>query len=86
MNDAAVRSATMARAMWTLFEPVHGVTYFAPEARAAFEDAGVRGFWRGDCAGRAGTFTPPWKSPPTRPRPGPGPASARPPWPAWPGP
>jgi hypothetical protein len=89
--------------MWTLFEPVHAVTYFAPEARSAFEEAGLRGFWRGYFAGRAaplapvnaavvgsppraGTFTPPWKSPLTRPQPVPGPASARPPRPAWPRP
>jgi hypothetical protein len=39
--------------MWTLFEPVHAVTYFAPEARSAFEEAGLRGFWRGYFAGRA---------------------------------
>jgi hypothetical protein len=43
----------LARRMWTLFEPVHVVTYFAPEARSAFEDAGLRGFWRGYFAGRA---------------------------------
>ncbi|CAL9605775.1 hypothetical protein SUDANB106_05539 [Streptomyces sp. enrichment culture] len=42
-----------ARALWTLLEPVHAVTYFAPEARDAFEDAGLRGFWRGYFAGRA---------------------------------
>jgi hypothetical protein len=39
--------------MWTMFEPVHAVTYFAPEARTAFEHAGLRGFWRGYFAGRA---------------------------------
>ncbi|GAB7036680.1 hypothetical protein ACH45F_08915 [Catenuloplanes sp. NPDC020197] len=39
--------------MWTLLEPVHAVTYFAPAARAAFEAAGLRGFWRGYFAGRA---------------------------------
>nr|WP_155074190.1 hypothetical protein [Streptomyces taklimakanensis] len=39
--------------MWTLIEPVHAVTYFAPQARAAFEEAGLRGFWRGYFAGRA---------------------------------
>src|ERR687897_117690 len=39
--------------MWTLFEPVHAVTYFAPQARAAFEAANLRGFWRGYFAGRA---------------------------------
>lgn len=42
-----------ARTMWTLFEPVHAVTYFAPEARTAYEGAGLRGFWRGYFAGRA---------------------------------
>jgi hypothetical protein len=42
-----------ARRMWTLFEPVHVVTYFTAEARAGFEDAGLRGFWRGYFAGRA---------------------------------
>ena len=44
--------ARTARAMWTLFEPIHAVTYFAPEARGAFEEAGLRGFWRGYFAGR----------------------------------
>ena len=39
--------------MWTLFEPIHAVTYFAPEARSAYERAGLRGFWRGYFAGRA---------------------------------
>jgi hypothetical protein len=43
----------MARSMWTLFEPVHAVTYFAAEARSAYEQAGLRGFWRGYFAGRA---------------------------------
>jgi helix-turn-helix protein len=42
-----------ARAMWTMFEPVHDVTYFAPEALAAFTEAGLRGYWRGYFAGRA---------------------------------
>jgi hypothetical protein len=45
--------AAVARRMWTLFEPVHAVTYFAPEALAAFKAAGLRGFWRGYFAGRA---------------------------------
>lgn len=42
-----------ARAMWTMFEPVHLVTYFAPEALRAFTEAGLRGYWRGYFAGRA---------------------------------
>ncbi len=46
-------AAATARQMWTLFEPVHVVSYFTPEARAAFEQAGLRGFWRGYFAGRA---------------------------------
>ena len=54
MTDAA----HTARAMWTLFEPIHAVTYFAPEARAAFEEAGLRGFWRGYFAGRAAPLGP----------------------------
>jgi hypothetical protein len=41
------------RAMWTLFEPVHAVTYFTPEALSAFTEAGLRGFWRGYFAGRS---------------------------------
>ena len=46
-------AAATARSMWTLFEPVHAVTYFAPEARSGFAQAGLRGFWRGYFAGRA---------------------------------
>jgi hypothetical protein len=44
---------TPARHLWTLFEPLHAVTYFTPEARGAFEAAGYRGFWRGYFAGRS---------------------------------
>ncbi len=49
---------TVARRMWRLFEPVHAVTYFAPACAAAFEDAGLRGFWRGYFAGRAAPLGP----------------------------
>ena len=51
-------AAHTARAMWTLFEPIHAVTYFAPEARGAFQEAGLRGFWRGYFAGRAAPLGP----------------------------
>ncbi|MDG4803380.1 hypothetical protein [Micromonospora sp. WMMD980] len=44
--------------MWTLFEPVHAVTYFHPRARAAFETVGLRGYWRGYFAGRAAPLGP----------------------------
>ena len=46
-------SAATARTMWTLFEPVHAVTYFTADSRSAYEQAGLRGFWRGYFAGRA---------------------------------
>lgn len=49
MDDAARR----ARRLWTLTEHIHGVTYFSSEGRAAFEEAGFRGFWRGYFASRA---------------------------------
>lgn len=42
-----------ARDLWAIYEPFHVVTYFAPEARAAFEAVGYRGFWRGYFAGRS---------------------------------
>lgn len=44
---------SVVRHLWQLYEPVHAVTYFAPQARAAFEGIGLRGFWRGYFAGRA---------------------------------
>jgi hypothetical protein len=44
--------------MWSLFEPIHAVTYFAPQARSAFEAAGLRGFWRGYFAGRSAPLGP----------------------------
>jgi hypothetical protein len=40
------RAAT-ARRLWRLLEPVHGVVYFAPDARARFDAVGLRGFWMG---------------------------------------
>jgi hypothetical protein len=43
----------LAREMWTLYEPVHAITYFTPEGYAAMEEAGLRGYWRGYFASRA---------------------------------
>jgi hypothetical protein len=42
-----------ARYLWRILEPYHAVTYFSPESRQAFTDAGLRGFWMGYFAGRA---------------------------------
>ena len=39
--------------MWQLFEPIHAVTYFAPEPTEEFTTAGLKGFWMGYFAGRA---------------------------------
>jgi hypothetical protein len=50
--------ARTTRLMWTLFEPLHAVTYFAPQARSAFEQAGLHGFWRGYFAGRSAPLGP----------------------------
>lgn len=47
-----------ARSLWQCIEPYHALTYFAPEANQAFENAGLRGFWRGYFAGRAGPLGP----------------------------
>src|SRR5690349_833389 len=50
--------AVPSRLMWQLFEPVHAVTYFAPEARAAAEGIGMRGCWMGYFAQRAAPLGP----------------------------
>jgi hypothetical protein len=47
------RSPLTARRLFDRFEPLHALTYFAPEALRGFEDAGYRGFWMGYFAGRA---------------------------------
>lgn len=47
------RPPELARRFFHRFEPVHAVTYFAPEARAALDDLGYRGFWMGYFAARS---------------------------------
>jgi hypothetical protein len=54
-SDAGARAA---RRLWTRAEALHALTYFAPESHAAFEAAGLRGFWRGYFAGRAAPLGP----------------------------
>jgi hypothetical protein len=48
-----VREPKLARRFFDRFEPVHAVTYFSPESRAAFDGLGYRGFWMGYFAGRS---------------------------------
>ena len=47
------REPGLARRFFDRFEPVHAVTYFAPEARAALDKLGYRGFWMGYFAARS---------------------------------
>ena len=50
--------ARFARALWRVLEPLHAVVYFAPDAKTAFEEVGLRGFWRGYFASRAAPMGP----------------------------
>jgi hypothetical protein len=45
--------STLIREVWRRLEPMHAVTYFAPECRDAYRRLGLRGFWMGYFAGRA---------------------------------
>jgi hypothetical protein len=52
------RDPAIARDVWRRLEPVHAVTYFAPEAADALTAAGYRGFWMGYFAARAAPLGP----------------------------
>jgi hypothetical protein len=52
------RTPTTARRLFDRFEPVHALTYFAPESREAFEQAGFRGFWMGYFGARSAPLGP----------------------------
>jgi hypothetical protein len=47
-----------ARELWWALEPYHAVVYFAPDATAAFEAIGLKGFWMGYFASRAAPLGP----------------------------
>lgn len=49
---------SIARQMWQTLEPYHAVVYFAPEARQAYANAGLKGFWMGYFASRAAAMGP----------------------------
>lgn len=54
MNTGLVgRQSQLARRFFDRFEPIHAVTYFSPESRAALDDLGYRGFWMGYFAARS---------------------------------
>jgi hypothetical protein len=43
----------LARRAWTLFEPIHAIVYFTPEATEHYKAAGLRGSWMGYFASRS---------------------------------
>jgi hypothetical protein len=47
------RRPELARRLFDRIEPVHAVTYFAPEVRSALDGLGYRGFWMGYFAARS---------------------------------
>jgi hypothetical protein len=47
-----------ARAIWRWIEPIHAVTYFAPECRAAAKSSGLPSFWMGYFGARAAPLGP----------------------------
>lgn len=47
------RTPALARQLYDRFEPIHALTYFAPEVRAALDHLGYRGFWMGYFAARS---------------------------------
>lgn len=51
-------SAHPARRLWWALEPLHAVTYFADECRAAQAEQGMKGFWMGYFAFRAAPLGP----------------------------
>lgn len=49
---------TYARRMWKLLEPIHAAVYFAPEAKARYAEAGLKGGWMGYFASRSAAMGP----------------------------
>jgi hypothetical protein len=45
--------ALVERELWRVLEAVHAVVYFAPDAKAAYEELGLRGYWMGYFASRS---------------------------------
>jgi hypothetical protein len=50
------RQPSLARRFFDRFEPVHAVTYFAPDVRTVFDGMGFRGFWASYFAARSAPF------------------------------
>jgi len=52
-DDGGRWAVAVARQMWHVLEPVHAVTYFAPECHDRYRALGLKGFWMGYFASRA---------------------------------
>ena len=52
------RAPSLVRQMWQTMEPYHAMIYFSPEARQAYADAGLKGYWMGYFASRAAAMGP----------------------------
>jgi hypothetical protein len=52
------RTPALARRLFERFEPVHAITYFAPESRASAQELGYRSFWSGYFATRSAPLGP----------------------------
>jgi len=52
-SQEATLPLSTARQAWKTLEPYHAMIYFAPEARIAYKEAGLKGFWMGYFASRA---------------------------------
>src|SRR5918993_5986125 len=50
--------AVIARRAWQRVEPLHAVTYFAPETRTATDALGLKGYWMGYFGCRAAPLGP----------------------------
>lgn len=55
---AGVRTPRLARRLFDRFEPIHAVTYFAPEVQTGLAALGFTGFWRGYFAARSAPLGP----------------------------
>ena len=49
----AAELAPLARRIWRRLEPLHALTYFAPESHAALDAVGMKGFWMGYFSARS---------------------------------
>lgn len=54
----ATTQVHVSRRMWQTLEPYHAMIYFASEAREAFTNVGLKGYWMGYFASRAAPLGP----------------------------